>query len=630
SDGVPFSTTYQDIYFSSEHGLEESTHVFIEGSQLLQNWQSQSCFVIGETGFGTGLNFLNVWDKWQKASGKPEVLHFISVEKHPLSIAELMESHQLFPELAALSRQLVQQYPPHYSGFHRMRFSGGQVCLTLCFMDVCSAFSELGATIDCWFLDGFSPSKNPEMWSQKVFRHLARLGRQNTTVATFTSAGHVRRGLADAGFVTNKRPGYGKKREMTVGYLKQLPRIRNTEPWRLSGVQHHRRHSVFVIGAGIAGAHIAHALAVRGIKVEVLEQHRDAGMEASGNPRGIISPRLSAKPSLEEEFSINCFLKALQVLSELRLPSSAWSQCGSLDLVTNQRRSKQWQQILERNLPPSLVQVVGSQEASNIAGIPVNQPALYFPSAGWIDPKQVIHQLLNHENIHVDYDCTVAALNQKDSAWEVEIRDKNHQKQKRSAETVIVAVGTCLSQLTPTPLPIDFIAGQTAMACSTDHSENLRCVLQHEGYITPSLNNAHLIGATHQRNIQQEQESEELTQQIYDQLRKHLPDLAAHIGEPAKAHFGVRVATKTRFPLIGAIPNSHFLAHRDTLSNSMKSQHPFFPGLYIFGAFGSRGYSTTAFAAEILCSEILNEPSPARRSMRRATEPAGWFKHLKG
>ena len=627
-NGAPFSSAYQDIYFSSDHGLDESSHVFIEGNRLLESWQDKNCFVIGETGFGTGLNFLNVWDQWQKATAKPEVLHFISVEKHPLAPYELRESHRLFPSLAPLSAQLVQKYPINFSGFHRTWFDDGRICLTLCFMDVCSALSELDAKIDCWFLDGFSPAKNPEMWSQKVFRHLARLGHLNTTVATFTSAGHVRRGLIEAGFAVTKVPGFGRKREMTAGLLKHPPRVRNLEPWRSIKPNPVQTKSALIIGAGIAGSQIAYRLAARGFTVDVLEQYSQAGMAASGNPRGIVTPKLSAKHSLEEEFSVSGFLKAVEQLSELAPVTSAWSRCGSLDLVTNQRQDNQWQRILERNLPSSLVQAVDSKKASEIAGIPITQRALYFPLAGWIDTKQIIHALLDHDNIRVAYNRKVTALEQVRSGWELTIENESGQRERRAAEIVVIAGGACLTELCAAPLPVDIIGGQTSFARSTEHSAKLRCVLQHEGYITPSVNSLHLVGATFQREIKLEEAPSLLNQKNFDQLEKHLPNLAAQLDELSTAHFGHRAATKTRFPLIGAIPNMDFFNPEKKEKTSVYTGTPFLPGLYVFGAFGSRGFSTTAFAAEILCSEILGEPAPTRLSLRRAIEPVGWINKL--
>ena len=242
--GQPHSTEYDDIYFSVDNGLEETRHVFLAGNRLHERWQqladngtTGAIFTIAETGFGTGLNFLCAWQAWnthfahrnlhvgqganpnaiQNADCATPRLHFISTELHPLTQADLAAALALWPELAPYSSQLVAQYQYIAAGWHGLEFDAGRVTLTLLVGEVASTLPQLRAKVDAWFLDGFSPAKNPAMWQASLYAQMARLSVPDTTFSTFTSAGMVRRGLQEAGFQVTKVHGFGRKREMLSG-----------------------------------------------------------------------------------------------------------------------------------------------------------------------------------------------------------------------------------------------------------------------------------------------------------------------------------------------------------------------------------------------------------------------------
>ena len=217
--GAPRSEIFDDVYFSAQNGLEETRHVFLDGNHLPQNWQNRDEFTICETGFGTGLNFLAAWRLFKDSATAAQRLNYISFEKYPLSTADVQEA--LSPWLAEFSDELpllLTVYPALFPGFHKI-IVNTQVSLLLIFEDVNDALLELQAQVDCWFLDGFRPATNPDMWSDTVFEHMARLSTPGTSFATFTAAGFVRRGLEAAGFAVEKVPGYGTKREMLTGRL---------------------------------------------------------------------------------------------------------------------------------------------------------------------------------------------------------------------------------------------------------------------------------------------------------------------------------------------------------------------------------------------------------------------------
>ena len=230
--GQPFSARFNDVYFSSDNGLAESHYVFLDQNQLANRFKSclKEQFTIAETGFGTGLNFLSTWKLWNSHAPSRATLHFISCEKFPISPQDLILAHQQWPELTDYSEELIKRYQLINNETKSITLIIGNVKLSLLFDDASTALSQQSAIdinarainssnikVDAWFLDGFAPSKNPDMWTDQLFQQMARLSHTNTTFATFTSASAVRKGLQQAGFTVNKLPGFGKKREMLAG-----------------------------------------------------------------------------------------------------------------------------------------------------------------------------------------------------------------------------------------------------------------------------------------------------------------------------------------------------------------------------------------------------------------------------
>ena len=220
-DGQPYASTFQDVYFSSDNGLLETDYVFLQGNALQSRWQTLNTphFTIAETGFGTGLNFLSAIKLWLEVAPATAMLHYISTEKHPLSLQDLTSALALWPTLAEFSDHLLENYEKLLQGNQALDLFQNRVCLSLLVGDATTQLRQIHGAVDAWFLDGFSPAKNPDMWQTELFQQMARLSAIGSTFATFTSAGHVRRNLAAAGFNTQKRAGFGKKREMLQGIL---------------------------------------------------------------------------------------------------------------------------------------------------------------------------------------------------------------------------------------------------------------------------------------------------------------------------------------------------------------------------------------------------------------------------
>ncbi|MCP3674484.1 MAG: tRNA (5-methylaminomethyl-2-thiouridine)(34)-methyltransferase MnmD [Gammaproteobacteria bacterium] len=219
----PYSSQFNDHYYSLVDGIEETRHVFIEGNDLAERWRemkSYQSFKIMETGFGSGLNFLSTWQLWKRLGmEKTNKLHFVSIEAFPMDVVQLKKSMLNWQsQLSMFSSQLLEKYPKLDKGTHTINFEDDNVVLTLIFGDVRAVMPELNFSIDdsvnAWFLDGFSPSKNPEMWQNDLYTEMYRLSAPLASVATYTVAGLVRRGLVSTGFQIDRRPGFGTKRDM--------------------------------------------------------------------------------------------------------------------------------------------------------------------------------------------------------------------------------------------------------------------------------------------------------------------------------------------------------------------------------------------------------------------------------
>ncbi len=295
-NGQPLSRAFGDVYFSRHSGLNETRHVFLATNRLAERFAALGdgeVLCIGETGFGTGLNFLCAWQLFEQVAPAGARLEFVSVEKFPLAAADLRRALALWPELAPWSEALLGQYLAVHPGFQRLAFAGGRIGLTLLLGDALECLPQLDARVDAWFLDGFAPAKNPDMWSPALFAELARLSAPQATLGTFTSAGFVRRGLIEAGFAMQRVPGYGQKREM-LGGTYQGPPANAGKPWYARPAPHAGRRAALVVGGGLAGCASAASLAARGWQVTLIERHPGLAREASGNPQGVLYLKLSA------------------------------------------------------------------------------------------------------------------------------------------------------------------------------------------------------------------------------------------------------------------------------------------------------------------------------------------------
>jgi len=224
NDNQPQSILYDDIYFSSDSGLLETKHTFINGNNLPNRFsdiKDKKKITIGETGFGTGLNFLATCLCFDNNTANIDAhLNYYSLEKHPIRKKDLDKTLSQWPELNKYKNLLLTKYPDLIEGSHHIHLANTTIKLTLLFSDVLEAMQLFPNDIDAWYLDGFSPKKNPSMWQPDILEMIAKHSSYGASFSSFTAATNVRKGLTKAGFIVNKQAGFGRKRDMLTGYLK--------------------------------------------------------------------------------------------------------------------------------------------------------------------------------------------------------------------------------------------------------------------------------------------------------------------------------------------------------------------------------------------------------------------------
>lgn len=541
-DNTPFSSTFDDVYYNRKSGLEESRLVYLDGNNLPLNWQDKDHFTIAETGFGTGLNFLATCEMFERTAPAHARLDYISIERYPLHKDDLARTFRhMGRNEAALPHipALLRAYPPRFPGFHR-RWITDRITLTLIFDDAERALAQLTYPVDAWFLDGFTPKKNPAMWQKSLFGHMARLSHQGTTLASFSAAGDVRRGLAEAGFTVQRLDGFGYKYHRTIGTFNgAAPRPVSTRP-----------PHVTIIGAGLAGAGAAYALARRGVTCTVLEKENTLGVGASGNQCGLINPKLEAQDNPRNDIGQSAFSFTNHLLSQL--DDVEYRPMGANHFELAADRADRLSRVAKSAgwLPPHL-----QLHADGSA---------FFPDAATVSPRKLVPALLSKATLRFNAACDT-------------LPTKDH--------PVILASGYALHHLFP-ELQLQPVRGQvTYVAMPAYHTDHLQ-MFRH--YIAPMTNGNFAIGATFERDNDDPNPRDADDAENIAAIRNAFPKSGEISVTDRWA--GVRSATRDRFPFVGPIPST--------------------PHIYLSGGLGSHGIQFGLLHGEILASMICNEVPP--------------------
>lgn len=643
----PFSSTFEDVYFNTEQGLSESLYVFIEGNDLPSRWNTCQCsfFSIAETGFGTGLNFLITCLKFTKfTKDNPQSplkrLYFTSFEMYPLTRQDLQQALKKWPSLEQFIEPLIEQYPLALSGCHRITLDSFNITLDLWFGDVCDTLPQLycypSGLFDCWFLDGFAPSKNPEMWSEQLFMEIAQTCKNNATIATFTAAGFVRRGLLAAGFKMQKRKGYGKKREMLVGQYTKA------EPAQMIHGQHHRasaqtkQKNVAIIGGGISSACLALALIKRGYAVTLYCKDETLASGASSNQQGALYPLLNNQHDALSQFFANSFLYTRNYVEQINHSDPFdFDLSGLLQLYYDNTSSNKLNKIVAGNFPKTLLYKTTASQTNDIADIEIDQDALFYPLAGWLNPQQMVMAIFNKAKnmgdltVHCQHDLHSFTQSMTSCQLYFEHKQAEH-------DLLILASGIATLDFSQCKaIPLSAARGQVTHIPTTDTLERLKVTLCHEGYLTPKSQGKHCMGATFKRHNVDHSFSQHEQYENKQKLAKCLHNKAwtneVDINHQ-DANAAIRCTTRDHFPYVGALANYESTqAHYKNAEKSMPQDNaPFYDNVFILTGLGSRGLCSAPLLAELLCSQIEQAPLPFSKSILNAMQTnRQWVNYLK-
>lgn len=630
--GVPYSTRYDDLYHSPEGGLAQAHHVFLGGNNLPQAWRGRDQFVILETGFGQGLNFLATWQAWRDDPARCKRLHVVSIEKHPFTQAGLAQVHTSLGDLATLGRELRDAWPLALPGLHRLEFDGGAVTLTLAFGDVAAMLPKLALGVDAFYLDGFSPSRNADMWAPTVMKRLARLARNDATLATYTSAGFVRRGLKDAGFTVSKVPGLGSKWEMTVArFAGDRPR-RHRPP---VAAQWPERRAI-VIGAGLAGCAVTERLATRGWQITLFDTLQGPARLTSSHRAAAMHPHFSIDDGHLSRLSRAGNLYALRHWASLAQSGHpvGWQDCGVLQVGVSDDESRLQQAALAGlKFPERFARWMSREEACMHHGAKLARGGLWFESGGWAAPPDICEAQLAAAGLAVSprFGCMVLQLRRVGDRWEAlsETGDV-----MASAPVVVLANAHAALELMPSSfMEVRRIRGQLT-ALSAPAVEGLGswpdCVLTGGGYLLPrAADGSARVGSSYEEDegheplIARTAIHAENLGRLAGLLPAQADAIAALDAAALDGFVGLRSVSHNRLPLIGAVADEDAAVGR---AGALRGAHlrdiPRLPGLYASLALASRGLTWAALGAELIASTIEGEPLPIESDLADAIDPA--------
>jgi len=562
-----FSEEFDDLYSSAKGAVAECNHVFIKGNNLnerFENLGENSKFYIGEIGFGIGINFLTTCKSWLDHTKQNQVLEFYSFDKYLFRLSDFKKLNVSCPDLKEYISELERNYPRNIQGAQKISLFGGRIILNLIIgeIDNTQEYIKLMDKVDAWYFDGFSPSKNPDLWSIKLFKCIHKSCHENTTFSTYTSSGLVKNNLTESGFNHSRAMGFSDKRHMLKGTVDtQLKKnISNTK--------------VAVIGSGIAGCILSYTLAKKGIEVDLYEKSDSICSGASSHELLVTYPRLSAHDTAFGSFTLHSYIFATNFYKQLK--TDTWKKTGVIILNHDAATEKRQSSLLEKRADGEIYRYIDPDEASEISGIDIKLNGLIYEDAGYILPEEMCKFLIESPKINIFTSSHIKSIKKNREVFNLNIGEKKFEYQN---------VCVCAGSETANIVDIDGISikrGQITHIESLDNVSRIKLPICAKGYISPRVNNIHLVGSSYSDSEDTDLSEEE---HLYN-----LNNLKLVIDEEMNVitgQTGHRAVSKDHMPVVG-----------------MKD------GIYINTCHGSRASVTAPISAEIIASMIVDEAPP--------------------
>ena len=562
-----FSEEFDDLYSSAKGAVAECNHVFIKGNNLnerFENLGENSKFYIGEIGFGIGINFLTTCKSWLDHTKQNQVLEFYSFDKYLFRLSDFIKLNVSCPDLKEYISELERNYPRNIQGAQKISLFGGRIILNLIIgeIDNTQEYIKLMDKVDAWYFDGFSPSKNPDLWSIKLFKCIHKSCHENTTFSTYTSSGLVKNNLTESGFNHSRAMGFSDKRHMLKGTVDtQLKK--NTSNTKVA-----------VIGSGIAGCVLSYTLAKKGIEVDLYEKSDSICSGASSHELLVTYPRLSAHDTAFGSFTLHSYIFATNFYKQLK--TDTWKKTGVIILNHDAATEKRQSSLLEKRADGEIYRYIDPDEASEISGIDIKLNGLIYEDAGYILPEEMCKFLIESPKINIFTSSHIKSIKKNREVFNLNIGEKKFEYQN---------VCVCAGSETANIVDIDGISikrGQVTHIESLDNVSRIKLPICAKGYISPRVNNIHLVGSSYS-DIEDTDLSEE--EHLYN-----LNNLKLVIDEEMNVitgQTGHRAVSKDHMPVVG-----------------MKD------GIYINTCHGSRASVTAPISAEIIASMIVDEAPP--------------------
>ncbi|MDE2564638.1 MAG: FAD-dependent 5-carboxymethylaminomethyl-2-thiouridine(34) oxidoreductase MnmC, partial [Burkholderiales bacterium] len=632
----PRSAEYGDLYHSRIGALAQAAHVFLQGNGLPGRWAGRARFTVLELGFGLGNNFLATWQAWQRDPQRCERLNYVAIERHPPRAADLARAHARTP-LPALAAALCRAWPPLTPNLHPMAFDGGRVQLLLALGDVADLLPALQLQADAFYLDGFAPLTNPAMWQPRVLKALGRKAAPGATLATWSVARGLHAGLATAGFAVERAPGIGGKREISLA--QHAPRQR---PSPGPGPATQARSDAgpaeaLVVGAGLAGAATARALADLGLQVTVVEGRDVPADAASGIPAGLFHGSLNADDGPHARLYRAAALYAAREYAAAIADGVPGSAAGLLRLEMQAGDAGAMRALLARlALPPEYVQALDAGAASACAGIALAHPAWFYPAGGWIAPAAWVAALLDSPRIRLRTGTRAARLRRAaQGRWQ--LCDAAGGPLAEAPIAVLAnaeGAAPLLASLEPDPVPqawrwpLSRTRGQVTQWAGAD--TGLRLPLAGDGYALPWPGGGLLCGATRdEQPLDLASGTEDDPRPRDADHRRNLARLHRLTGLEAPAdpgcwqgRVGWRLASDDRLPVCGAVPLATQPAGQRLDQARLLAREP---GLFVFAALGSRGLTLAPLLARLVAAQATGHPWPLEQDLVDAIDPGRWL-----
>lgn len=561
------SETFGDIYFSVGGGRKETTEVYFNGNQLTKRFLECANFVIGEIGFGTALNFALTLELWKKHSNEQGQLFYLSYEKYPVESSQIKKVLLSQGIDESLIEVITSRLPLLVESVHVIDLPEYRTRLLLYYGDAAEKLKETTASVDAWFLDGFSPTKNPECWSKDVLHQVSRLSHNETTAATYSVSSIVRERLKELNWDVQKVAGSGSKKEILTA------KFNGPKKSPIVG----RNLRVCIVGAGLVGCALAESFSRRGAKVSLYESRPGLAQAASGNELGVVLPYPSRGRDLPHRLYTTAYLYLTSVLDRFEIERS-----GVLFQPLKDRTGGFLEDYSRYEYPSQYAQILSAIEASAIAGVEIKKDGLFFPAGGAISFLDLCKKLVGHSSA-VYFDTPVNSINAL----------------ARDFDLVILASGSNF-ELFPSAIKsfVYPLKGEVGSILESDSSKNLKVSICDGGIVCPSRNGAHFIGSTYQRDVSDELLSGEGEQELGKLFTGIFPQVETVF---VSRRAGVRVACKDRMPIVGEVESGV-----EGLRMLISTAH------------GSRGGVTALLSAEILAARIFSEPEPLDARVARA------------